>query len=77
MSTIKGRLAKVEQSHKGKAALPKLWLWRDMDGQYSLGGEKWPSVEAVHAAHPGEYDPEGTIVFSWKNSRGENGQVSE
>ena len=70
MNTIKSRLAKVEQGHKVRGSLPKLVLWRDRDGQYSLGGEKWPCVEAVHAAYPGKYDPEETIIFSWKNSDG-------
>lgn len=75
MSTIKGRLAKVEQNHKGKAALPKLVLWRDLDGTYSRSGEKWASVEDAHAAYPGEY--EGTMIFSWKNSGRDHGPVSE
>lgn len=54
------RLERVRPSTK-----KQLVLWREMDGTYRHGNETWGSVEEVLAAHPGQYEPDSTMIFHW------------
>jgi len=68
MSKILERLRKLETVSVESSELPKLVLWREMDGRYSFGGQQWDTVEEILAAYPNKYDPSNVVSFSWKSA---------
>lgn len=68
MSKLIERLKKLETVSAETSELPKLVLWRELDGRYSFGGQQWGSVEEILLAHPGKYNPDNVISFSWKRA---------
>lgn len=68
MSKLSERLKKLEIVNVVSSELPKLVLWRDTDGRYSYGGQKWDSVGEILAAYPGKYNPDNVVSFSWKSA---------
>ena len=55
----------MEQQQAQDTHAPGLLLHND-GGVYSLelGGETWPSLDAVHAANPG-HDPKNDTIITW------------
>lgn len=66
MTKLSERLKKLETVSAVSSALPQLVAWWEQDGSYTHGSEKWESVDAIRAAHPGKYDPGPAMVFTWQ-----------